>query len=62
MKRPLRRFSVYRDGGYWYVSGAGWPVEAQMYRFATRKIAINGLLSLERGQFGPWCLPVEDDE
>ena len=33
-----------------------------MYRFATRKIAINGLLSLERGQFGPWCLPVEDDE
>lgn len=62
MKRPLRRYRVYRDGGYWYVSGAGWPVEAQMLRFATRRIAINGLLSIYRPQFGPWCLPVEDDE
>jgi len=62
MRRTMSRFHIYRDADGWYVSREGWPIDVQMYRFATRRIAINGLLAFQREQFGPWCLPIGDDE
>ena len=57
MNRKMGLFRIYRDENGWYTSHDGWPLDVQMYRYRTRRIALNGLLAMQREQFGPWCLP-----
>lgn len=57
MKRHMGQFQVYREADGWYVRRTGWPIEVQMWRYSTRKKALNGLHAFQREQFGPWCLP-----
>ncbi len=60
MRRHLHQFRVYRDANGWYVSRDGWSIDVQMYRYTTRKKALNGLLAFQRNMYAPWCLPEDD--